>query len=415
MFEKVGSSALKSGLDNIRALCEALNNPQESFPSVHIAGTNGKGSSSHFLAAVLQSAGYKVGLFTSPHLKSFAERIKVNGENIPEEVVVDFVQSHKGLFEKLNPSFFEMTTILGFDYFKSQKVDIAIIETGLGGRLDSTNIIQPLVSLITNISLDHQNILGDTLPQIAGEKAGIIKTGIPVVLSERQESVADVFIQVAQTKKSPITFASSEFSLINKRLENGNLILDVFNNDLMLYEDLKSGLPGLYQLKNLAGVFKTAEILNQKGFQVDERAIRKGVEDVVGLTGLKGRWQVLETNPMVVCDTGHNEAGIKEVLSQLKCYSYNRLFIVFGVVKDKDISKILTLLPKDAIYYFCMPKIPRALDADILYQEAKKYGLKGEIERDVNVALQKARASASQDDFIFIGGSTFVVSELDNL
>ncbi|MBO9700662.1 MAG: bifunctional folylpolyglutamate synthase/dihydrofolate synthase [Sporocytophaga sp.] len=415
MFEKVGSSALKSGLDNISALCEALNNPQNSFPSVHIAGTNGKGSSSHFLAAVLQSAGYKVGLFTSPHLKSFAERIKVNGENIPEEVVVDFVQSHKGLFEKLNPSFFEMTTILGFDYFRSQKVDIAIIETGLGGRLDSTNIVQPLVSLITNISLDHQNILGDTLPQIAGEKAGIIKTDIPVVLSERQESVADVFIQVAQKQKSPITFASSEFSLINKRLENGNLILDIFHNGNLIYKDLRSGLPGLYQLKNLAGVLKTAEILNQKGFEIDETAIRKGIKEVVALTGLKGRWQVLGIDPMVVCDTGHNEAGIKEVLNQLKCYSYKRLFIVFGMVKDKDVSKILTLLPKDAIYYFCMPKIPRALEAEILFQEAVKFGLKGTVEKDVNVALQKAQAAASQDDFIFIGGSTFVVSELDNL
>lgn len=415
MFEKVGSSALKSGLDNISALCDALNNPQDSFSSVHIAGTNGKGSSSHFLAAILQAAGYKVGLFTSPHLKSFAERIKVNGKNIPEEVVVDFVQSHKVLFEKLNPSFFEMTTILGFDYFRSQKVDIAIIETGLGGRLDSTNIIQPLVSLITNISLDHQNILGDTLPLIAGEKAGIIKTNIPVVLSERQESVADIFIQVAKTKKSPITFASAEFSLINKRLENGNLIIDVFNNNRLIYKDLESGLPGLYQLKNLAGVLKTAEILNQKGFEIDETAIRKGIREVVGLTGLKGRWQVLRNNPLVVCDTGHNEAGIKEVLNQLKCYSYKRLFIVFGMVKDKDVSKILTLLPKDAIYYFCMPQIPRALDADILYQEAQKYGLKGMVEKNVNTALQKAQAAASQDDIIFIGGSTFVVSELDNL
>lgn len=415
MFEKVGSSALKSGLDNISALCEALDNPQNSFPSVHIAGTNGKGSSSHFLAAILQAAGYKVGLFTSPHLKSFAERVKVNGENIPEGVVVEFVQSHKVLFEKLNPSFFEMTTILGFDYFRSQKVDIAIIETGLGGRLDSTNIIKPLISLITNISLDHQNILGDTLSQIAAEKAGIIKTDIPVVLSERQESVADVFINAAQIKKSPINFASAEFSLINKRLENGNLILDVFHNDLLIYKDLKSGLPGLYQLKNLAGVLKTVEILNQQGFEIDEIAIRKGVNEVVPLTGLKGRWQVLGNDPIVVCDTGHNEAGIKEVLNQLKCYPYKRLFIVFGMVKDKDVSKILMLLPKDAIYYFCMPKIPRALDAEILFQEAEKYGLKGIVEKDVNVALHKAKAAASQEDFIFIGGSTFVVSELENL
>nr|WP_045459167.1 folylpolyglutamate synthase/dihydrofolate synthase family protein [Sporocytophaga myxococcoides] len=415
MFEKVGSSALKSGLDNISALCEALDNPQKSFPSIHIAGTNGKGSSSHFLAAILQAAGYRVGLFTSPHLKSFAERIKVNGENIPEEIVVNFVQNHKVLFEKLNPSFFEMTTILGFDYFKSQKVDIAIIETGLGGRLDSTNIIQPLVSLITNISLDHQNILGDTLAKIAGEKAGIIKQGVPVVLSEMQESIAEVFIQAAEAKKSTITFASSEFSLINKRLENGYLISDVFHNGSLKYKDLKSGLPGLYQLKNLAGVLETTNVLNQKGFKIDETAIRKGIEDVVGLTGLKGRWQVLETDPMVVCDTGHNEAGIMEVLNQLKCYSYKRLFMVFGVVKDKDVSKILALLPKEAIYYFCMPKIPRALDAEVLYQKAEQYGLKGEVEKDVNCALQKAKAAASQDDFIFIGGSTFVVSELDNL
>jgi len=415
MFEKVGSSALKSGLDNISALCRALNNPQNNFPSVHIAGTNGKGSSSHFLAAILQAAGYKVGLFTSPHLKSFTERIKVNGENIPEEEVVRFVQQHKELFEQVNPSFFEMTTIMGFDYFRSQNVDIAIIETGLGGRLDSTNIITPLVSLITNVSPDHQNILGETLGQIATEKAGIIKPGVPVVLSESQSAVDEVFIRIAQSQRAPLTFAASEFTLMNNRPEAGYLLLDVVHQGKLLYKELKSGLPGFYQVKNLAGVLKTIEVLRQKGFGCDEMAVRKGIGEVVSLTGLKGRWQVLEKDPMVVCDTGHNEAGLKEVLNQLKAYSYQRLFMVMGMMKDKDVSKVLKLLPKDAIYYFCMPKIPRALDAGVLAREAEKYGLRGEVVNDVNRAFQKAREAASKDDFIFIGGSTFVVSELDNL
>jgi dihydrofolate synthase / folylpolyglutamate synthase len=415
MFQRIGASAFKKDLHNTIALCEALGNPHKKFKSIHVGGTNGKGSSSHMLAACFQSAGYKTGLYTSPHLKEFTERIKINGIEIPQDGVVEFVIKNKLLIEQVKPSFFEMTVAMAFDHFAKNNVDIAIIEVGLGGRLDSTNIIEPLVSLITNISFDHQSLLGNTLQEIAFEKAGIIKPNTPVVISQVQNEVKDVFIKKAAEVNAPITFAGEELHAYKKDLVTDKLIADVLRHGHLAYELLEFGLSGEYQLKNIAGVLTTLEIVNQSGFSISEDALRNGVAHVGELTGLKGRWQKLGENPLIICDTAHNEDGIQEVLKQIKNTPHKDLFIVFGTVNDKDISKILAHLPVHGAYFFCEANIPRALKAEELFKYAKDFHLNGEVIKDVNEAIAKAKSIAKEEDLIFVGGSNFVVAEIENL
>ncbi len=409
MFQRVGAVAYKKDLTNTLELCRALDNPHLKFKSIHVAGTNGKGSTSHMLASVLQSAGYKTGLYTSPHLKSFTERIKINGEEVAEKFVIDFVERIKPHIELIKPSFFEITVAMAFDYFANHGVDIAVIETGLGGRLDSTNVIMPEVSLITNIGFDHMDLLGDTLEKIAFEKAGIIKDSIPVVISETQPALATLFNGIAKERSATITFADQEISC--QRTSSGQITCAIGKNNLTV----QLPLLGNYQLKNLPGVLQTLYVLAGKGFRIGPDHITHGLENVIHQTGLKGRWQQLGRSPLTFCDTGHNEDGVREVLEQLNTYTFNRLFIIWGMVKDKDRSKILSRLPTRAQYYFCQANIPRAMDAHMLEEEAKNFDLTGEVVRDVNEALAKARKQATPDDFIFIGGSTFVVAELNEL
>lgn len=416
MFQRVGAAAYKANLDNTVAICNALNNPQHQFKSIHVGGTNGKGSTSHMLASILQSAGYKVGLYTSPHLKDFRERIKINGKMISKNYVVDFVAEHKLLFEKIKPSFFEMTVGLAFQYFAEKKVDVAVIEVGLGGRLDSTNVISPLLSVITNISFDHVNLLGNTLPAIANEKAGIIKNNTPVVIGEYQKEIADVFLKKSNKEQSDIYFASNLIKIssakqINKKGKlNLQLTADSKKNS---YKNTLCELPGMYQAKNAATVIQAAEVLQQNSFKrISKKNIQQGIANVVSSTGLLGRWQVLQYKPLVITDTGHNAAGITEITGQLKKIKYKKLHLIIGVVNDKDIDGILKLLPKKAIYYFCKPNIPRGLDALTLSAQAAIYNLTGNVYPSVKSALKAAKQAAHKNDLIFVGGSTFVAAEV---
>lgn len=409
MFTRVGASAYKKDLHNTLALCNALHNPEHKFKSVHIGGTNGKGSSSHMLAAILQTAGYKTGLYTSPHLLDFRERIRINGQMIPEQEVVNFVNSHQALFEEINPSFFEATVGLAFDYFAKQQVDIAIIEVGLGGRLDSTNVIHPLLSLITNIGLDHQDILGTTLREIASEKAGIIKSSTPIIVNEKQAEIADVFENKAIEANAKILFASACWNITPKETAP-LLVVNAHSSKQNL--ELALDLRGSYQVKNLAGVLTTVDELRQQGFKISEERLKTALKQVTSLTGLQGRWQTLQQEPLVICDTGHNEDGIKEVLKNIANTPHQNLHIVWGMVKDKDITKILELLPKKANYYFCQPNIPRGKPTEELAQEAQKYQLKGQAYASVAEAYQQALSHAKPNDLVFIGGSTFVVAEV---
>lgn len=414
MFQRVGASAFKKDLSNTLALCSHLENPERKFKSIHVAGTNGKGSTSHTLAAILQSAGFKTGLYTSPHLKSFTERVRVNGQEITELVVVDFVEANKAFLDELKPSFFEMTVALAFWYFAKEEVDIAIIEVGMGGRLDSTNVITPELSVITNIGWDHMQFLGNTLPLIAGEKAGIIKPNIPVVVSQSQEETTSVFIQKAHENQAPIIFADQKFRLKKVATTEPGLAKYTVSKDGETYT-LDYGLMGDYQIFNLPGILESVNQLRSKGWKISNEALEKGLKEVTQLTGLKGRWQILGEKPTVIADTGHNEPGIRAILSQLKSYSFDRLWMVLGMVQDKDISKILALLPKDARYVFCQADLPRAMPAELLAEKAAEYSLKGEVISEVNQALQFARKNAGPNDLIFVGGSTFVVAEIDDL
>lgn len=414
MFQRVGAVAYKGDLSNTIKLCEVLGNPQHEFKSVHIAGTNGKGSTSHMLASILQSAGYKTGLYTSPHLKDFTERIRINGVPVEKEYIIDFVNRIQPYIEEIQPSFFEINVAMAFDYFAKQKVDIAIVEVGLGGRLDSTNIINPEVSVITNIGWDHKNILGDTLEKIAVEKAGIIKPAIPVVVSERQPGIAEIFSTVAANVNSPIHFAADNFEIIQKSV-NHEWKYDMVKNGRSLFSDIKLPLQGSYQRKNLAGVLQTIEILVDSGWAISNENIAGGLLQVVRQTGLKGRWQKLNDKPLTICDTGHNIDGMKELVQQIKMQPYKNLHMVLGMVNDKDIDEVLAILPKDAMYYFCEAKIPRALAAAALAEQAAYKGLKGVVVPDVNEAIRLANTKATANDMIFIGGSTFVVAEIDNL
>ncbi|KGO78617.1 tetrahydrofolate synthase [Flavobacterium beibuense F44-8] len=388
MYQTQGASAFKKDLTNTLLLAKHLNNPENGFKSVHVAGTNGKGSVSNMLASVLQEAGYKVGLYTSPHLKDFRERIKINGEDISKEFVMDFMDKNKPFFEASQLSFFEMTVGLAFDYFTKEKVDVAIVETGMGGRLDSTNIVTPLVSVITNIGFDHTQFLGDTLEKIAFEKAGIIKNNVPVIIGEYTPETKTVFETKAKEMQSDIIFAS-----------------DV---DFPLYE---SDLTGDYQKQNRKTVLATINVLKHH-FDITEEALVNGLLNVVKNTGFMGRWQVINRNPTAVCDTAHNSHGLKIVLSQIAQQKFKVLRIVFGVVNDKDLTGILPLMPKDAIYYFCKPNVMRGLDAKILQEKFLGYDLKGEVYSSVADAYRNALADADEADFIYVGGSTFVVAEI---
>jgi len=410
MFQRVGAAAYKIDLTNTLELCEVLGNPQRKFKSIHIAGTNGKGSTSHMLAAILQTAGYKTGLYTSPHLKEFTERIRVNGNEVSQEFVVDFVKRIKPSIESIKPSFFEITVAMAFDYFTKEQTDIAVIETGLGGRLDSTNVIHPILSILTNISWDHMDLLGDTLPKIAFEKAGIIKEGVPVVVSERQDEVAHVFTDKANETKSKITFASDIYKL--KKTSRGQYDLIKHNQPSM---SIETDLTGGYQAKNIPGVLCAIDELRLGGLTISDEHLHQGLKNTITLTGLKGRWQTIEGSPLIICDTGHNEAGIKEILMQIKETEFDQLHWVLGMVRDKDVSKVLTLLPKDAKYYFCEASIPRAMSSSELMEKALGFGLVGKDCKNVNNALRQARNESGPNDLIFIGGSTYIVAEIENL
>lgn len=387
MYQQKGIVALNAKMDNIMEFCSLLENPERKFKTIHVAGTNGKGSCSHMLASILQEVGYKVGLYTSPHLKDFRERIKINGQMASEKFVIDFISEHKSFLEYKKLSFFEMTVGMAFAYFADEKVDVAVIEVGLGGRLDSTNIIIPEVSLITNIGLDHTHILGDTIEKIALEKAGIIKPRVPVVISERQPETEMIFTLIAHQLQSEIIFADT--------LEERNY---------------KTDLLGEYQKQNVRGV--VAAIQQLGAFNVTEKAITEGLQKVISNTGLMGRWQVLQEKPMVVCDTAHNKEGLHYVLKQIAKQRYEQLHMVLGFVNDKDVKGVLELFPKEANYYFVKPNIPRGMDVGKLSELAKSQGIEGENFTSVDAGLKAALANAKNNDFVYVGGSTFVVAEI---
>ncbi len=412
MFSRIGAAAYKADLTNTIKLCEALGNPHHQFKSIHIAGTNGKGSVSHTLAAILQTAGYKTGLYTSPHLRDFRERIKINGSMIEEDFVVDFTERIKPLIESIEPSFFEITVAMAFEYFALQKVDIAIIETGLGGRLDSTNIITPELSVITNIGFDHMNILGETLPLIAAEKAGIIKHKIPVVIGETLPETLPVFEEKAALENAPIFYAGKQSWIADWEQHNHLLrvtVADSHSEERKVYE---LSLTGLYQLKNLLTVLESIHQLQLQGWRINESNIKQGLLYVSKLTGFEGRWQVIHNHPYTVLDVAHNEDGIRQVISQLEHCTFQQLHIVIGLVKDKDISKVLTLLPKHAQYYFTKAQIPRAMAENELKRLSINYGLQGNTYVTVTSAVQAAVTQSHTNDMILICGSVFIVGEV---
>ncbi len=389
MYQRQGKTAFKKDLTNIKALSKHLGNPERKFKSIHVGGTNGKGSTSHMLASILQEAGYKVGLYTSPHLKDFRERIKINGTCIRKNCVINFVKKHHDFLEQQSLSFFEMTVGMAFDYFAKKEVDIAIIEVGLGGRLDSTNILLPEVSVITNIGLDHTQFLGETLSEIAFEKAGIIKRKCPVIIGETQQETEAVLKKIAQEKNSPITFAQ-----------------DI---ETVLYP---SDLKGSYQMLNINTTIQTCKILRESTWNISDTHIKSGLLNVVNNTGLKGRWQILNKQPKIICDTAHNKEGLTYTLKQLEEEKFTQLHIVLGVVNDKNLDRILPLFPKKATYYFCQAKVPRALDKELLKQKALAFNLLGQSYSSVSIALKTAKEKASLNDIIYVGGSTFVIAEV---
>lgn len=408
LFQHVGKDAYKEGLENTHTLDTYFGHPHRSFRTIHVAGTNGKGSCSHTLAAILQRAGYRTGLYTSPHLVDFRERIRVNGEPVPESYVVDFVEKHRHFFEPLHPSFFELTTAMAFRYFADSQVDVAVIEVGLGGRLDCTNIIRPDLCVITNISFDHIQFLGDTLEKIAAEKAGIIKSDIPVVVGETTAETKPVFLRKAQEVGAPIIFAEEEHLLLSHtRTSDGQYLYQTVD-----YADLKGELGGLCQLKNTNTLLSAIRQLKVRGYALTDEAVREGFAGVCELTGLMGRWQKVGSCPTVICDTGHNVGGISYIVEQLALQTYDRLHIVMGMVNDKDISGVLAMLPRKASYYFTQASVQRALPAGRVKELANKFGLEGEAYPDVSSALAAAKAAATDKDLIFVGGSSFIVADL---
>jgi dihydrofolate synthase/folylpolyglutamate synthase len=408
LFQNVGKDAYKEGLENTHLLDEHFGHPHRQFKTIHVAGTNGKGSCSHTLAAILQSAGYKVGLYTSPHLVDFRERIRINGTPVSEAYVIDFVENHRAFFEPLHPSFFELTTALAFNYFAEQQVDVAVIEVGLGGRLDCTNIIRPDLCVITNISFDHIQFLGDTLAKIASEKAGIIKEDIPVVIGETTPETKPIFAEKAIQVNAPIHFAEEEQFLLESSInEQGKRIYQTKE-----YADLEGELGGLCQIKNTNTLLSAIRILQDIGYNINDTHVREGFAHVCSLTGLMGRWQKILETPVAYCDTGHNKAGIQYIVEQLSRQTYRQLHIVMGMVNDKDISGVLAMLPKDAIYYFTKASVSRALNENEVKRLAGEAGLEGNTYPSVKEAFEAAQASAHPDDFIFVGGSTFIVADL---
>lgn len=411
MFQRIGAAAYKADLGNTVALMEALDNPQHRFRSIHVAGTNGKGSTSHMLASVLSQKGLKVGLHTSPHLRDFRERIRIDGLLVDEAWVVNFVERYKNDIERIKPSFFEVAVGMAFKYFADIGVDVAIIEVGMGGRLDSTNVISPLLSVITNISLDHTAFLGKDLGSIAGEKAGIIKENTPVIIGQTQEETKEVFISKAREMNSPILFADKIYSLQNPKQENARLIADVYKNGVLIYKDFVSTLCGNYQIKNIATVLAAIDELNNQGFSISEKEILNGILNLPTNAPLMGRWQRLSENPLTIADTGHNEDGLSYVIEQINQTPYESLHFVLGMVDDKDVDKVLSMLPKDAHYYLCKADIPRGLRVEILEEKVKSHNLNYTTHPSVKQALTSAQQNAKQNDLVFVGGSTFTVAE----
>jgi dihydrofolate synthase/folylpolyglutamate synthase len=413
MFSRVGAAAIKKDITNTKKICAALNNPQTKFKTIHVAGTNGKGSVSHMLAAILQTAGYTVGLYTSPHLKDFRERIKVNGAMCEENFVIEFVEKIQPLISSIQPSFFELTVAMAFEYFVQQKVEVAVIETGLGGRLDSTNIVAPELSVITNIGWDHMNILGDSLEKIAVEKAGIIKQNVPVVIGEYLPATKLVFEKEAQQKHAPIYFAQERNRITHYKYHPHQLSVEVATQEQDEKETYHLDLTGIYQTKNLITVLEAAHRLHLKGWRTQRAIIKKALTQVKKLTGLHGRWEILEHHPTVVADVAHNVDGMQQLLAQINISTYNQLHIIVGMVKDKEVESVLKLLPQPAKYYFTQSHIPRALTADNLQQKATVFNLKGDVFDNVNTALQKAKQQAGANDLIIICGSVFLVGEVE--
>lgn len=414
MFSRIGAAAYKADLTNTIRLCNTLGNPQHKFKSIHVAGTNGKGSTSHMLAAILQTAGYKTGLYTSPHLKDFRERIKVNGEMVSEEFVILFTERIRPRIEEIEPSFFEITVAMAFEYFAQQEVDIAIIETGLGGRLDSTNVIVPELSIITNIGWDHMNLLGNSLEKIAAEKAGIIKETIPVVVGEVIPETISIFEETAYEKNAPLSIAERKRHITDWNWEKHELVVEVASEHQTDHKIYHLDLQGVYQTKNLLTVLEACSILQQKGWKLDNDAIQQGLKHTKKITGLHGRWEVIHTSPLVVMDVAHNADGIRQLVQQAELISHDQLHIIIGMVKDKDIDRVLSLLPKTANYYFTKAQIPRALPENELMEKAGKLKLKGDSFPDVNEALEFALQHTHPDDFIIICGSVFLVGEVDS-
>lgn len=413
MFSRIGSAAIKKDLTNTIKICEAIGNPQHRFKSIHIAGTNGKGSVSHMLAAVFQTAGYKTGLYTSPHLYDFRERIKIDGMMADENFIVDFVKKVQPLIEEIEPSFFEITVAMAFEYFAKHNVDVAVIETGLGGRLDSTNIIKPELSIITNIGYDHMNILGNTLQEIAAEKAGIIKENIPVVVGEKEDETASVFEEFALRLASDLNFAEEAFRVSDYKLQHAFIDIEVEQLSNGESRHYRLDLPGIYQIKNILTVLSALDVLRKKGWRVEGEHADAALKNVKQLTGLYGRWEVLNKQPTIVLEVAHNEAGILQMLKHVDQLSFGQLHVVLGMVKDKEVAKALQLLPKNAQYYFTQAQIPRALDKNALQAQANKTGLTGGVYPNVNDALAAALNSAAKEDLIIVCGSIFLVAEVD--
>ncbi len=413
VFTKEGATAYKPGLDNILKICSLLGHPQHKFKSIHIAGTNGKGSTSHFLATIFQLNGYKTGLYTSPHLYSFTERIRINGKPISENEVIDFVMTYKSDIEQIKPSFFEITTAMAFDYFAKNNIDIAIIETGLGGRLDSTNVIQPIVSIITNIGWDHTDLLGDTLEKIAYEKAGIIKKNTPVVISEYQKEVEHVFLEKSKLENASLIY-SEEFKIEFLQTQNSIQLVDIYKNNKILYSNIEIGLGGIYQSKNLKGVLKSCEIINllPLNFNLDNSKIIKALLEVKNDNNLNARWQTISYKPLLILDTAHNIHGFESIVEQIKTIKYNQLWIILGMVADKNHELIFEILPKSAFYIFAEPTTKRKMPVEQLSDLAKKHQLKHISIKNVNEALKYAKNQATEDDFILVCGSNYLIGEL---
>lgn len=412
MFQRMGSAAIKKDLTNTIAFCAHLGHPEHNFKSIHIAGTNGKGSVSHFLASILQEAGYKTGLYTSPHLIDFRERIRVNGEMISEEEVVNFVEEQKVNISNIAPSFFELTVAMAFNHFSKKNVDVAIIETGLGGRLDSTNVIKPQLSIITNISYDHQNMLGNTLAEIAFEKAGIIKEKTPVVVGSWHKETAGVFKEVAKEKKASLSFVRNRIKLLEKKNTERGLVLDYLLLKDKQKIEVTSPLAGDYQVENLATVIYSVVELRKMGYEISDDVLKRGILKVKKNTGFKGRWEVLGKDPLIVVDVAHNEAGLRFVLDQIHKLKYKKLHFIYGMVNDKDINKALNRLPKEAHFYFCKPDIPRGLDVQELKKKASEIGLNGNTFSSVAEAFNAAKKQADAEDLILVAGSIFVAAEV---